>query len=70
MKHSRDSKEEPLLITETIEAIDAASKVANEEGGIVYLTGSVYLVGQALEEIVLRKGLDLWRYLETHPPRL
>ena len=58
------------MIAETIEAIDAASKVANEEGGIVYLTGSVYLVGQAIEEIVLREGRDLWRYLETHPPRL
>ena len=67
---SRDSEEEPLLIAETIEAIDAASKVAHEEGGIVYLTGSVYLVGQAIEEIASREGRDLWGYLEAHPPRL
>jgi len=59
----------PLLIVDPIEAIDAASMVANEEGCIVYMTGSVYLVGHAIEEIVAREGGDLWEFLKAHPPR-
>ena len=59
----------PLLIPDPIEAMDSASKIANEEGCIVYVTGSVYLVGQAVEEIVVREGGDLWEFLQAHPPR-
>ena len=40
---SADHREPPLIIKEPIEAIDAASKIANQEGCIVYVTGSVYL---------------------------
>ena len=58
-----------MMITEPIEALDAASRVAIEEGCIVYVTGSVYLVGQAIDEIVSREGGDLWEYLEAHPSR-
>ena len=65
----RDSSEnEPLLITEPIEAIDKASRIAIDEGCIVYVTGSVYLVGQAIEEAFSREGGDMWNYLEAHPP--
>ena len=28
----------------------------------------LYLVGQAIEEIVSREGADLWEYLVAHPP--
>ena len=63
---SGDSKEPPTIITEPIEAIDAASAVAREEGCIVYLTGSVYLVGKAIEEIASLDGGDLWDHLEAH----
>ena len=66
---SRNHGEAPLLIPDAIQAIDAASEVAREEGCLVYLTGSVYLVGQAIEEMVHREQRDLWEYLETHPPR-
>ena len=64
---SMESEEPPLIITEPIEAIDAASVVALEEGCTVYVTGSVYLVGQAIEEVVSREGGNLWEYLEAHP---
>ena len=66
---SSDSDEPALLISEAIEAIDAASKIAIEENGMVYVTGSVYLVGQAIEEMVSREGADLWECLVAHPPR-
>ena len=65
---SVDSEETPLTITEPIEAFDAASRIASEEGGTVYVTGSVYLVGKAIEEIVSREGGDLWKQMEAHPP--
>ena len=48
---SVDSEEPPQIINEPIEAIDTASRVAIEEGCIVYVTGSVYLVGKAIEEM-------------------
>ena len=63
------SGQPPLIITEPIEAIDTASRVASEEGCIVYVTGSVYLVGKAIEEMASRGGGDLWEHLEAHPPR-
>ena len=66
---SVDSVQPPLIITEPIEAIDTASRVASEEGCIVYVTGSVYLVGKAIEEMASRGGGDLWEHLEAHPPR-
>ena len=64
---SLESEVPPLIITEPIEAIDTASRMAIEEGCIVYVTGSVYLVGQAIEEVVSREGGNLWEYLEAHP---
>ena len=66
---SADSGEPPLIIKEPIEAIDTASRVASEEGCIVYVTGSVYLVGKAIEEMVSRVGGDLLQQLQAHPPR-
>ena len=66
---SPHSEEALMIITEPIEALDAASRVAIEEGCTVYVTGSVYLVGQAIAEIVSREGGDLWEYLEAHPSR-
>ena len=67
---SMESGQSPIIITEPIEAIDTASRVAIEEGCIVYVTGSVYLVGQAIEEIVSREGGELWKNLEAHPPKI
>ena len=66
---SPHSEEPPLVINEPIKAIDIASRMAIEEGCTVYVTGSVYLVGQAIDEIVSREGGDLWDYLEAHPSR-
>ena len=66
---SADSEEPPLNIKEPIEAIDTASREASKEGCIVYVTGSVYLVGKAMEEMVSRENGNLWKYLEAHRPR-
>ena len=66
---SADSGEPPLIIKEPIEAIDTASREASKEGCIVFVTGSVYLVGQAVEEMVSREDGNLWEYLEAHLPR-
>ena len=63
-----DSGQPPIIIKEPIEAIDNASRIASEEGCTVYVTGSVYLVGKAIEEMASRDGGDLWDYLEAHPP--
>ena len=68
-EHLSTGSEDLMIITEPIEALDAASRVAIEEGCTVYLTGSVYLVGQAIDEKVSREGGDLWEYLEAHPSR-
>ncbi len=66
---SANSGEPPLIIKEPIEAIDTASREASKEGCIVFVTGSVYLVGQAVEEMVSRENGNLWEYLEAHRPR-
>ena len=66
---SVDSEEPPLVINEPIKAIDIASRMAIEEGCIVYVTGSVYLVGKAIGEMSSRDGGDLWEHLQAHPPR-
>ena len=66
---SLESEVPPLIIKEPIEAIDTASRVAIEEGCIVYVTGSVYLVGKAIEEMASRVGGDLFEQLQAHPPR-
>ena len=66
---SMEAGQSPIIITEPIEAIDAASRIASEEGCIVYVTSSVYLVGKAIEEFASRGGGDLWEHLEAHPPR-
>ena len=66
---SLESEVPPVIIAEPIEAIDTASRVAIEEGCIVYVTGSVYLVGKAMGEMVSRENGNLWKYLEAHRPR-
>ena len=55
---SADSEGATPLITEPIEAIDKASRIAIDED-IVYVTGSVYLVGQAIEEAFSRRTGDM-----------
>ena len=59
----------PMIIEEPNDAVDGAARLAIEEGCIVYVTGSVYLVGRVLGELASREGGDLWDYLEAHPPR-
>lgn len=65
---TNQSESPPILIPDPINAIDEASKLAREECCIVFVTGSVYLVGRAIEEIVTREKLSLWEYLQAHTP--
>ena len=66
---SGQSEVAPLIIKDPIEAVDTASRLASEEGCIVFVTGSIYLVGRVVGELASRDGGDLWDYLEAHPPR-
>jgi len=66
---SNASGEDPLLIPEPSDAMDIATAIALEKGCMVYVTGSVYLVGKIIEEHASREGSDLWDSLAAHPPR-
>lgn len=66
---SNTSEENPLLIPEPSDAMDIASELALEAGCMIFVTGSVYLVGKIIEEHVSREGADLCDYLEAHSPR-
>lgn len=66
---SGHSEVAPMIIEEPIEAVDGASRLAIEEGCIVYVTGSIYLVGRVVGALASREGGDLWDYLEAHPSR-
>lgn len=48
-------------------AMDRAVRLATEFDCGVYVTGSIYLVGELLGELVQREGLDLWSALTIHP---
>ena len=48
-------------------AMDRAVRLAGEFDCGVYVTGSIYLVGELLGEFVRREGLDLWSALTIHP---
>ena len=48
-------------------AMDRAVRLAGEFDCGVYVTGSIYLVGKLLGELVRREGLDLWSALTIHP---
>ena len=58
----------PEVVPDPARAMDQASKVASDLGCSVYVTGSVYLVGQVIEESLSREGSDPWDALTIHPP--
>ena len=63
------SGEDPLLIPEPSDAMEVASEIAREQGCSVFVSGSVYLVGQIIKEHSSREGADLRDLLVAHPPR-
>lgn len=63
------SGEDPLLVPEPPDAMDVASEIAREQGCSVFVSGSVYLVGQIIKEHSSREGIDLRDLLVAHPPR-
>jgi dihydrofolate synthase/folylpolyglutamate synthase len=56
------------IIPDPLTAMDTAVRLAADLDCGVYVTGSVYLVGELLGEFVRRKGLNLWSALTIHPP--
>jgi folylpolyglutamate synthase/dihydropteroate synthase len=66
---SKASGEDPLLIPEPSDAMDIATAIALEKGCMVYVTGSIYLVGKIIKEHASREGANLWDFLAAHPPR-
>ena len=49
--------------------MDVAARIASANGCMVYVTGSVYLVGSIFAESIIRDQSDLWESLAVHPPR-
>ena len=64
------SGNEPEVIPDPIRAMDVATDIAREIGCQVYVTGSVYLVGKVVAELLSRSEEDAWDYLTIHPPRV
>ncbi|HJM13253.1 MAG TPA: hypothetical protein QF641_02020 [Candidatus Thalassarchaeaceae archaeon] len=56
-------------IADTSDAMDHAARIARKHDCFVYVTGSIYLVGQILSELADREGTDIWESLTIHPPR-
>ena len=57
------------VISDNSKAMERAVRIASENGCIVYVTGSVYLVGSLFSEYLRMSDSNLWDYLEIHPPR-
>jgi folylpolyglutamate synthase/dihydropteroate synthase len=49
-----------------MKAFEIAGSMAREENVELLVIGSVYLVGDLLEYVVERDGLDLWEVLTAH----
>ena len=63
------SGEHPLLVPEPSDAMEVASEMAREHECLVFVSGSVYLVGKIIQELSVREGTDLSDLLVAHPPR-
>ena len=61
--------DQPDIVEDPSDAMELASKIASHRGCGVYVTGSVYLVGQVIEESLNREGAEHWDALTIHPPR-
>ena len=55
-----------LVIKNPIDAIKEASIIAEREGIDMIIMGSVYLVGDILNYIIIRDNLSLWEELRVH----
>ena len=61
--------DKPEIASDPTDAMDMASEIASDRGCLVYVTGSVYLVGRVIEESLSRDGADHWDALTIHAPR-
>ena len=64
------SDNEPEVIPDPIRAMDVATDIAREIGCQVFVTGSVYLVGRVVVELLSRNEENAWDYLTIHPPKV
>ncbi|MGY8644624.1 MAG: bifunctional folylpolyglutamate synthase/dihydrofolate synthase [Candidatus Poseidoniales archaeon] len=55
-----------IIIKNPIEAVKKASSIAKNKGVEIIIMGSVYLVGDILNHIIIRDKLDLWDELRVH----
>ena len=55
-------------IINPIEAMDFAIKIALKEGYEIFITGSIYLIGELLREYIDRNSLDFDDIMKIHPP--
>jgi len=67
---SSNSDNKTEVISDPIRAMDLATDIAREIGCRVYVTGSVYLVGKLIKELLYRTDGDIWDYLTIHPSRV
>ncbi len=49
--------------------MDFAIKIALKEGYEIFITGSIYLIGELLREYIDRNSLDFDDIMKIHPPR-
>jgi len=63
------SGEDPLLVPDPSDAMEVASEIAREQGCSVFVSGSVYLVGQIIKAHSSREEMDIRDLLVAHPPR-
>ncbi|MDP6986329.1 MAG: Mur ligase family protein [Candidatus Thalassarchaeaceae archaeon] len=64
-----DAEVEIEVISDNSEAMERAVRIASENDCIVYVTGSVYLVGSVYSEFLSMSDSNLWDHLAVHPPR-
>ena len=61
-----DKSSSGIVIKNPIDAIEEASIIAKREGIDLILMGSIYLVGDILNHIIIRDKLSLWDELRVH----
>ena len=58
----------PEIVADPSDAMDLASQIAKDRECVVYVTGSIYLVGKVIEESLNREGGNLWEALTIPLP--
>ena len=54
------------IVPDPISAMDKGADLAKKSGLALLAIGSIHLVGKIHEEMITRKGMDLWNELTIH----